>query len=327
MSEMANRGIGRNPTPLPDLGTQLLNLPFAYAGTAILLAVAAFAFPQLLTPMFLLLIARQAVPLGVAVLGQSLCLRVLSLDLSIGGIIVGTSYIATSGVTGLDGPALVAACLSFGIAIGGINALFITRLRASSVIVTLAMGMVMTGVVIAASQYRPLGDAPEILRYLGQARLAGIPVAVIAWILLAAPVALFMRLSVFGRYVDAIGANPKAAMVSAIPYVAAVTRVHLLSGFFAACSGLLLVGFAGVGSVDIGADIAISSLAAVILGGVTFGSGAGGILGPAVAAFMLTFSFNLLTSLGLGEPAKMMMQGAIIALAAIAYASRTPKTR
>ena len=36
----ANRGIGRNPTPLPDLGTQLLNLPFAYAGTAILLAVA-----------------------------------------------------------------------------------------------------------------------------------------------------------------------------------------------------------------------------------------------------------------------------------------------
>ena len=39
---------------------------------------------------------------------------------------------------------------------------------------------------------------------------------------------------------------------------------------------------------------------------------------------MLVFCFlNLLTSFGLGEPGKEMTQGAIIALAAIAYASRT----
>jgi len=85
---------------------------------------------------------------------------------------------------------------------------------------------------------------------------------------------------------------------------------------------MLLVGFVGVGSMDIGSDLALNSLAAVILGGVTFGSGKGGVFGPAVAAFMLTFSFNMLTSLGLGEPGKLMMQGAIIAGAAMIYASR-----
>jgi ribose transport system permease protein len=69
-------------------------------------------------------------------------------------------------------------------------------------------------------------------------------------------------------------------------------------------------------------EAAIISLAAVILGGVTFGAGKGGVLGPAVAAFMLTFSFNLLTSLGLGEPGKLMIQGTIIAGAAMIYASR-----
>ena len=57
----------------------------------------------------------------------------------------------------------------------------------------------------------------------------------------------------------------------------------------------------------------------MILGGVTFGSGKGGVLGPTVAALMLTFTFNLLTSLGLGEPAKLMLQGIIIGVAAAAY--------
>jgi ribose transport system permease protein len=41
--------------------------------------------------------------------------------------------------------------------------------------------------------------------------------------------------------------------------------------------------------------------------------------GPAVAAFMLTFLFNFLTGLGLGEPGRLMLQGAIIAAAALAY--------
>ncbi len=63
----------------------------------------------------------------------------------------------------------------------------------------------------------------------------------------------------------------------------------------------------------------------MILGGVTFGSGKGGMLGPAAAAFMLMFSFNLLTSFGLGEPGKEMAQGAIIALAAIAYSARSAR--
>jgi len=62
-----------------------------------------------------------------------------------------------------------------------------------------------------------------------------------------------------------------------------------------------------------------SALAAAILGGVNFGSGRGGMAGPAVAAFMLTFLFNFLTSLGLGEPGRLMLQGAIIAAAALAY--------
>ncbi len=145
------------------------------------------------------------------------------------------------------------------------------------------------------------------------------PAVLVIWAALLVAVAVFIRRSVFGRYIDAIGANPRAAWVSGIPYVRVVTLVHVTSSLFSVLAGFLLIGFVGVGSMDLGRDLALNSLAAVILGGVTFGSGKGGVLGPTVAALMLTFSFNLLTSLGLGEPAKLMLQGIIIGVAAAAY--------
>jgi ribose transport system permease protein len=303
-------------------GRALLSLPFAYAGLIILLILAWFLRPALLSPMLLLLIMRQAAPLGIAVLGQSLCLRVLSIDLSIGGVIVGVSYILTSGLLPLPDPALMLVALAGGIGVGLINAFFITRLRASSVIVTLAVTMIITGVALAFSQYRSPGDAPEMLKDLVRLKIGIVPVVLLIWLAVLVPFALFMRSSVFGRYIDAIGANPRAAWVSGIPYVRVVTVVHVMSSVFAVLSGFLLIGFVGVGSMDLGRDLALGSLAAVILGGVSFGNGKGGILGPTVAALMLTFSFNLLTGLGLGEPVKLMLQGMIIGIAAAAYSGQ-----
>jgi ribose transport system permease protein len=308
-----------------SLGSLILSVPVSYTGTVVLLVCAGFARPNLLSPLLLFLLVRQAAPLGIAVIGQSLCMRVLSLDLSFGGVAMAVSYILTSGTLPYPEPVLIAICLIFGLAIGAVNAFFITRLRASSVIVTLATALIIGGIVIAFSQFRAPGDSPPMLRYVGQARIGIVPIAPFVWFAILIPMAIFLRISVFGRYVDAIGANSRAAWVSGLPYVRVVFVVHMLSSLLAVFSALLLVGFVGFGSIDIGNDLALSSLAAVILGGVTFGSGKGGVMGPAVAAFMLAFSFNLLTSFGLGEPGKLMLQGIIIALAAIAYSSRSKR--
>lgn len=326
----AGSGAGTASAPGPaawlrGLPAAALALPIAYGGTLALLLCAYIARPALLSPLLLLLIVRQAAPLGIAVLGQSLCMRVLSLDLSFGGLAMVVSYILTSGLLPWPDWLLILASLATGALVGAVNAVFITWLRASSVIVTLAMAMVLGGIVIAFSQLRAPGEAPELLRLVGQARIGIVPVAPFVWLALLLPLALFLRLSVFGRHVDAIGANPRAAWSSGIPVVRVIFTVHILSSLFAVFSAFLLVGFVGTGSLDIGRDLALNSLAAVILGGVTFGAGRGGVAGPAVAAFMLTFLFNLLTSFGLGEPGKLMMQGAIVALAAIAYTTRNQR--
>jgi ribose transport system permease protein len=72
-----------------------------------------------------------------------------------------------------------------------------------------------------------------------------------------------------------------------------------------------------MGSVKLGIDVVMMSIAGVILGGITFGGGKKGISGAIVAAYALAFLFNLMTALRFGEPAKLIIQGAVIALASI----------
>ena len=120
-----------------------------------------------------------------------------------------------------------------------------------------------------------------------------------------------------------MGANPQAAALSGLPHLRVIFVGHVVSALISVLCGFILVGFVGKGSVTLGQDLALNSLAAAILGGVNFGNGKGGMAGPAVAAFMLTYLFNFLTSLGLGEPGRLMLQGAIIAAAAVAYSLNT----
>lgn len=297
----------------------LLALPPAYAGTVLLLLLAAWLRPQLLSSFLLPLIARQAAPLGLAVIGQSLVMRARSIDLSSGGVIVGVSYILTSGYFPVSDAVAMLMCVGLGLAVGVINGVLIVKARASSMIVTLAVAMILLGIVIALSQFRAPGDAPEFLRELARLRVLGIPVPVLVWLAVLVPVALLLRSTVFGRYLDAVGANPQAAALSGIPYLRVIFVGHVASALISVLCGFILVGFVGKGSVTLGQDLALNSLAAAILGGVNFGNGKGGMAGPAVAAFMLTFLFNFLTGLGLGEPGRLMLQGAIIAAAALAY--------
>ena len=249
-------------------------------------------------------------------------MRCLSLDLSSGGIVVAVAYLLTSGYFDVSEPVSVALCIALGLVVGAVNGVLIVKARASSVIVTLAMTTILLGVVIALSQFRAPGDAPETIRALGIGRWGGVPIPVYVWLAVLLPAAWVLRATVFGRSVDAIGANPRAAALSGLPWLEVIFASHVVSALISVVCGFVLVGFVGAGSTTLGLDLALNSLAAVILGGVHFGNGRGGQLGPAFGAFMLTFLFNFLTSLGLGEPGRLMLQGAIIALAALAHSVR-----
>ncbi len=269
----------------------LLALPPAYAGLAVLLLLAAVMRPQLLSAMLLPLIARQAAPLGLAVIGQSLVMRGRSIDLSSGGVIVAVSYLLTSGYFPIS-DAVAMACVALGLVVGVVNGALIVKARASSMIVTLATSMILTGCVVALSQQRaPATRRSSCGSWHGCAWGAFRCRCWCGWRCWC------RRCCCCAARCSAATWTPPAPTrrrrrCPGIPHLRVIFIGHVASALISVLCGFILVGFVGKGSITLGQDLALNSLAAAILGGVNFGSGRGGMAGAA-AAFMLDLPVQL----------------------------------
>lgn len=289
----------------------------AWPALLLLFTTAAIVQPRLLSIPFLLIVLRQAVPLALAALGQCLPMIGRSIDLSIGGVIAVVNVtLALPMFSG--GPAWmsVAFPLAFGAAIGLFNAALVAFVRASAVVVTLGVSVMLIGVSYLVSGGAPGGSVNPFVREIATGRWGMVPVAGIMLLVIAAVAAVLLRRTVFGHALYATGSSYAAAWLGEISVRKELVLAHVLCCMFAGTAGIVLTGYIGTGTLNLGADLVMASVAAVVLGGTTFGGGAGGVIGVLGGAFALTFLANLMTGMGVGKPAQLIVQGAIIAGAA-----------
>jgi ribose transport system permease protein len=257
------------------------------------------------------------------VLGQLLVMRVRSIDLSGGGVILLINYAISSGVfPGASMAFFIVLALGIGLAVGLFNGLMVGVRRVSAVIVTLAVGIVLVGVVQYLSSGKPPGDVPGMFADIYNTKLGPAPTPVIFWVAVSAALSLFLSRTVFGRYVMSVGENVQAAHFSGVPVARTVVLAHTLAGLFAGIAALVQTASIAVGSVRVGLDLPILAVAATILGGVVFGRGEGGVWGPFFGVLSFALLFVVMTTFGVDEPGKLIAQGLIILLAAIFYGIR-----
>ncbi|WP_036258411.1 ABC transporter permease [Mesorhizobium sp. WSM3224] len=303
---------------------RLLRIPPAYYVFAVLLLILWVARPNMLNLNVMGIFVRQIVPLGILVLGQLLVMRVRSIDLSGGGVILLINYTISSGVfPGASMIFLIVLALATGLAVGLFNGLMVGVRRASAVIVTLAVGIVLVGFVQYLSSGKPPGDVPGMFGDIYNTKLGPVPTPVIFWVVVSAALSLFLSRTVFGRYVTSVGENVQAAHFSGVPVARTVVLAHTLAGLLAGVSALVQTASIAVGSVRVGLDLPILAVAATILGGVVFGRGEGGVWGPFFGVLSFALLFVVMTTFGVDEPGKLIAQGLIILLAAIFYGVRS----
>src|SRR5262249_47279349 len=97
-----------------------------------------------------------------------------------------------------------------------------------------------------------------------------------------------LRLSRPGLALYAIGSNRNAAFLSGVRVARTRVLSYAMAGFFAALGGLALTATTANGNPVAGSIYTLQSFAAVVLGGVLLSGGRGGLVGPVVAAFVLT---------------------------------------
>ncbi|THK36780.1 ABC transporter permease [Ensifer sp. MPMI2T] len=301
----------------------IIGLPPAYYVLAILIALAPAVSATLINPNYWFVILKQSAPLGLAVLAQSLVMRVRSIDLSVSGVFAFAIYVASSGLLNSYPPFLtVAMFIVVGLLVGVTNGVLVAYVRASAVISTLSVSAILIGVVQYMSAGRAPGSTPTWLRVLTSGNIHGLSYSIIIWIATSVLVAVAFRFLIVGRYFRAVGDNPRAAETTGIPLARTIFVSHVTAGVLTGIAALVQVSALAVGTIKPGFDTFMNALAATILGGVTFGVDRGGVAGPFVAVVALSFLFAMLTVFGIQEPGKLIVQGLIIALAAIIYGTR-----
>lgn len=271
-----------------------------------------------------------ALPLVFVALGQSLVVLTGGIDLSVGGVM---SMCVTLIATQVHGGALrslaaVGAVLVVGAIAGAVNGLVVARGRIAPILATLATLSIYSGVALKILP-EPGGSAPAGLT--AAVANPSNPVALL-WILLVAGSWFLFRRTLFGLRIFAVGSDESSARAVGVPAVRVKIAVYALSGLFSALGAIAYVATTTTGDPTAGSPFVLTSIAAVVVGGIAFRGGRGSAMGALAGALALTLVIDVLFFAGIDPLYQPLFQGLFLVVAVLlggglTLASRLRETR
>jgi ribose transport system permease protein len=204
--------------------------------------------------------------------------------------------------------------LGLGALVGFINGIGITKLKIPPFMMTLGMWLVLRGLVLVYTKGGPKGHWPPSIQFLGKGWICDIfPASTVLWMALTVLGIYFLHRTTWGRYIYATGGNPRTTFLSGIKSNNIIVLSFTLSGFLSAVAGIVLSGYVGWGSFQVGGEeYLLNSIAAAVLGGTTFSGGVGGLAGTFGGAYLLTLIDSGLTMVGVGYAGRLIFTGSVI---------------
>ena len=241
---------------------------------------------------------RVFLPLILLAVGQAIVLLGGGIDISVGGVVSIVNTILATRV-GLDGSPekmwqFVMISLLVGTLAGAINGFFIAFLRLQPIITTYATSFLFAGFALFILPNPGGGIPADIANLYRTSTPLGLPLAfyVIAILLL---VWLYVSSTRYGKYLFAVGGKATAAYETAVPVTRVQFSIYVISGFMAALSGIAITMLSGSGNAEIGSQMTLNSITAVVIGGNAFSGGIGGVAGPVTGAVTLSLIQNIIS--------------------------------
>lgn len=310
-------------------------LDFSYKYGAIFVIIAVFIFFSIINPNFftydnLADILRSISITTLVAIGVTFSLIVDGFDLSVGSTVSLVTMVTASLMVWYQLPLLfvILIPLALGTLIGLVNAFLIVKVRIPDLLATLGMLYIIAGLHKTYSQgfsiynSMPLPDgsvAPGVLSesflWIGQGKLAGIPVPVVIMLVAVIVVHVFLMYTSAGRVLYITGGNREAARLSGISINKVRLTAYVLSGLFAALAGILFTARVGSGQIDAGSPLLMESVAAAFVGFSVFGAGKPNVIGTFFGAVLIGLLLNGLTMLNLPYYAFDIIKGLVLILA------------
>jgi ribose transport system permease protein len=296
----------------------------------VLILVIDVADPGIVSPSWANIIVRTTIPLAIVAGCQTITMLTGGIDLSVGAVASMAGFVTATLVHSPGGvPEAIAVSLLAAMLAGLLTGIGVGVFRVHPLIMTLGMSFVVLGLanVWQLQSVQTGAGVPDILTTLGSGTLLGfIPNGMLVLLPVMALILIGLRRTGYGRLLYAIGDNPVAARLSGARSWQILIVLYVISALLAGLAGLLLSGLTNTASVSLADSLVLPSVAAAVIGGTSILGGRGGYGGALVGALILSVLTALLTVLGLPEPTRQIVFGAIIVAVAAAYTRVTGET-
>jgi len=299
------------------------------------------------------------VPVLLLALGQTFVIISAGIDLSVGWVMSLASVLSALALRNSFNAGaplwlavllgLLAAIASAG-AVGAINGVIIAKLKVPAFIVTLGSSFIVRGLALLWSENTTVVGLPDGVRGYGNGSLfywihadnGGFYIfqppaltgdmlrnmdrilswPVVATIVVVAFAVFLLNRTQFGRHTYAIGGNVQAALRAGIPVDRHIIKLYALSAASAGVTGFLSTLQVTGGSASIGDPLLLSSIAAVIIGGVSLFGGAGTIIGTVIGALIIAILTTGLVMLNVPAFWQFIVVGVVVIVAVLIDQSR-----
>ena len=261
-------------------------------------------------------IAGSQAVLVILTLGLIVPLAVGEFDVSIAGV-MGLSLVLVGWLNVLQGWGIVASilvALAAGLLVGAVNAFFVVVVQVESIVVTLGMGTLLTGVAVGINDQSTGGISQGLVDFVGNSFL-GLPLAFYYGLALTVIWWYVLSYTPLGRYVYFVGAGRDVARLSGIPVDRIRVGSFLVSGLTGALAGVVLAGWLGASDPNVSGTYLLPCFAAAFLGAAVINPGRFNPWGTLIAAYFLVTGVTGLELIGLAGWIEQVFYGASLVLA------------
>jgi rhamnose transport system permease protein len=239
-------------------------------------------------------------------LGETMVVISRNVDLSVGSVLGLSAYVSTNlfgQSPGISVPVVFLVGLGIGLACGIANGLMVAIGRVPSLVVTLATLYIIRGIdiLIVGGNEVVAQTLPPSFIDIPRANVLGVPYLAIVVAGVIGAGAYYLRSFRSGRELYAIGSNPEAARLAAIPVGKRVFTAFAVSGAIAGVAGVLWAAQYQTVDSTAGTGYELTVISAVVVGGVAIFGGSGSAVGAAVGALLLSTINSALNVLGISS--------------------------
>ncbi|WP_328635636.1 ABC transporter permease [Streptomyces sp. NBC_00356] len=270
----------------------------------LLLILGAVLNDSFLTEQNIISILGSSAALAMVVLAESLVLISGKFDLSLESVVgIAPAFgallvlpVAQSGF-GTEFPVAVSllAVLVAGACIGAFNGVLVVKLKLNAFIVTLAMLIVLRGLLVGATKGKTLFGMPDAFFALATSTFLRVPMSVWFAAIAFGVAGLVLKYHRVGRALYAIGGNAEAARAAGIRVERVMLGVFVVAGVLASVGGIMQTGYVGAISANQGNNMIFTVFAAAVIGGISLDGGKGTMFGALTGVLLLGVVQNMLT--------------------------------